>query len=323
MKKTLEPDCERRENSVKEDLYLENTRRIISKVSRIGIGMNLVLTIGKLAAGILGYSQAMISDAVHSLSDVFGSAVVLIGGKISSRAADEEHPYGHERFECIASMIVGNTLFFAAVLILWTAGKSLFHPSDIRIPSALPLIAAVVSIVTKEGLYQYTNRYAQKINSVSLKASAKDHRSDALSSIGSLAGIAGARLGFPVLDPVAGIVISFFIFRSSFEIFRDTADQVLDTACPKETEERFRSEIEEIGGISHIDDIRTRQFSSRIYVEVEISMPGDMSLFETHQKAKDIHDTLERENPEIKHIMVHVNPAEEKVHDIPEIKKEK
>lgn len=294
-------------------------KQIIYHVSLVSIIWNLFLSAFKLAAGIFGPSRALISDAIHSLSDVMGSLIVMLGARISGRAPDENHPYGHERYECIASTILGNILIVCAFMIFWSGLKLLMHPDQIAVPSLLPLAAAAVSIAVKEALYHYTIHYAHKLDSVSLKASAWDHRSDALSSVGTLAAVIGARLGFPILDPIASMIIAILIFRVAFNIFRETVDKVVDKSCPKEYEIQLAQEIRELGGIEHIDLIRTRQFASKVYVEIEFTMPGSLTLNVAHAKAKEVHDALEHLHPEIKHCMVHVNPDSEDTHDIPNI----
>jgi len=177
---------------------------------------NLILSIFKFLAGIYGHSHAMLSDSIHSMSDVISTVIVMIGVHFSSMKEDNEHPYGHERMECIAAMILSVLLVFTGLQIGYNSLLSLFDTQTIMIPSMIALIASVVSILTKEMMYWYTRFHAKKIHSSALMADAYHHRSDALSSIGSLVGIAGAMLGYTFLDPLAGIVICVFILILSF-----------------------------------------------------------------------------------------------------------
>ena len=183
--------------------------KIASKVSLVSIIGNLILSVFKLLAGILAHSGAMVSDAVHSASDVFSSIIVIIGVKFSSKDSDREHPYGHERFECVAAIILSVVLFITGLAIGVGTIRDIIggHYESLAIPGMLALVAAIVSIIAKEAMYRYTKIYAKRIDSSALMADAWHHRSDALSSIGALIGIAGARIGYPVLDPIARIVI--------------------------------------------------------------------------------------------------------------------
>lgn len=208
-------------------------RKVVKKLSLVGILGNIVLSAFKLIAGIFGHSGAIISDAVHSLSDVFATLIAYIGVVLSKRAPDKEHPYGHERFESIASLLLGIILTITGFGIGYVGIKTLIHFKDIEIiiPTILPLIAAIVSILMKEGMFWYTMYYAKKLNSTAFKADAWHHRSDALSSIGSFIGIGAAKLGFPIMDPIASIIICLFIFKVAFDIIKNSIRQMLDTSC--------------------------------------------------------------------------------------------
>lgn len=300
----------------KKDKYLGmSSEQVIYRVSRVSIASNALLSALKLAAGIVGHSAAMVSDACHSASDVLGTLIVIIGAHFSGKKPDKDHPYGHERLECVASLLLSDILAVIGVAIGYAGIRKLMHPEDIVIPTMLPLIIAVVSIVTKELLYQYTIHAAKRINSVSLKAEAWHHRSDALSSIGSFAGILGARLGYPVLDPVASIIIAVFILKVSVDIFRETIDKLVDKKGPDEFEDRLTQEILSVDGVMHIDSFQTRQFGSKMYADIEITADGTLPLYEAHKIASRVHRLLEESNPELKHCTVHVNPDEELQHD--------
>lgn len=287
---------------------MEQTAMHVSKVS---ILVNLLLSAGKLAAGILGSSGAMISDAIHSASDVFSTIIVMIGIKISGKGADREHPYGHERMECVAAILLAAVLAVTGFEI-GTAGLDKIISGNydtLRIPGISALAAAVISVAAKEWMYWYTRFYAKKINSSALMADAWHHRSDALSSIGAFIGILGARMGFPVLDPVASVVICLFILKAAYDIFKDAIDKMVDTACDPVIEEELRDFVLKQDGVLGIDLLRTRTFGSRIYVDVDIRADGSLPLRDAHLIADRVHDEIEKNFEQVKHIMVHVNPA--------------
>ena len=292
--------------AVSEEEYNRTVRRV-SVISMIG---NLCLAAFKFFAGIAGKSSAMISDAVHSSSDIVGSFIVLVGAKLSGKEADKGHPYGHERFESIASILLAFILFLAGFNLIRDGLKKIISGSYTGAPSPglIALAAAIISIVVKEAMYWFTILQSRRINSDSLKAEAWHHRSDALSSIGSLIGIAGARMGFPVLDPLAGILISLFILKAALDIFLQTIDKLTDHACSPELEERIRTCVESCSDVKKIDLLRTREFGRRVYVDLEISMDGSIPLSQAHETAEQVHDLLEKSFPQLKHVMVHVNP---------------
>ena len=217
--------------------------KVAMKVSFVSIVANVILSVFKLFAGIFAHSGAMISDAVHSASDVFSTIVVIIGIRISSRKSDKEHPYGHERMECVAAIVLATILAVTGLGIGYgAAGKILSGDyADIVVPGRLALVAAAASIAVKESMYWYTRFNAKKIDSSALMADAWHHRSDALSSVGALVGIAGARLGFPVCDAAASLCICFFIAKASYDIFKDAVDKMVDKACDEATETELKN----------------------------------------------------------------------------------
>ena len=252
----------------------------------------------------------MISDAVHSASDVVSSFIVIIGVRLSGKAPDKDHPYGHERFECVAAIILAMLLAIVGAEIGLAAIKSIREGSDsLTVPGTLALIAAVVSIIVKEAMFWYTRAAAIRIRSTALKADAWHHRSDALSSVGALIGIGGAMLGYPILEPIASIVICLFIFKVAVDVFKGAIDQMVDHRCDDETEEQLRSCIQRQEGVQGVDLLQTRMFGSRIYVDIEIRVDGSLRLIEAHEIAEQVHDAIEEAFPSVKHVMVHVNPA--------------
>ena len=288
-------------------------QRIVNKMSLMGILGNVALAAFKLTAGIIGKSGAMVSDAAHSLSDVVATLIAYIGVRLSRQEEDANHPYGHERLECVASLILSLILAGTGIGVGYSGIRKLFlvHETP-EIPTLLPLIAAVVSIVVKEGMFRYTMHYARKLDSSAFKADAWHHRSDAMSSVGAFAGIGLARLGFPIMDPIAGLVIAVLILKVAFDIFKDAIAKMLDTSVGKDFERSVRKFIEEQPDVRHIDVLRTRQFGNRIYVDLEIAVRRDMSLVEAHNIAENVHRNVEKEFPNVKHIMIHVNPEREK-----------
>lgn len=290
---------------------MENSSSQAVKISRISILVNLLLSAGKLAAGLLAHSGAMISDAVHSASDVFSTFVVIIGVKLSGKEEDREHPYGHERMECVAAVILSGVLLATGLIIGWEGVQKILSGRDtLEAPGLLAVIAAAVSILVKELLFRYVRSHARRLDSTALMAEAWHHRSDALSSIGALAGILGARAGFPVLDPLASVVICVFIAKAAYDIFRDAMDKMVDHSCDEETEDAIRLCAVEQEAVERIDLLRTREFGNRIYIEMEIAVNGDLPLRQAHAVAETIHDEIEKRFPKVKHIMIHVNPTE-------------
>lgn len=281
------------------------------QVSMVSILVNVVLSVGKFAAGVFAASGAMISDAVHSASDVFSTFVVIVGIRLSGKKADAEHPYGHERMECVAAIVLAVILALTGLEIGAGGMQKILggRYEELAIPGVAALAAALVSIAVKEGMYWYTRFYAKKIHSSALMADAWHHRSDSLSSVGAFVGILGARLGFPVMDALASVGICVMILKAAYDIFKDAIDKMVDKACDAETEERLRKLVSAQEGVKGVDSLRTRTFGSRIYVDVEILADGNLSLYESHDIAERVHDEIEANFKEVKHIMVHVNPC--------------
>lgn len=273
---------------------------------------NIVLTLFKAAAAVIAHSGAMLSDAVHSASDIVSDLIVLAGLRFSEREPDEGHPYGHERFECVASILLSVILALVGGGIGLGAVRSIAGGdySAMAVPGALALAAAIVSIVVKEGMFRFARHYARRFSSTALEAEAWHHRSDALSSVGALIGIAGARLGVPVMEPIASLVICLFILLAAVRIFRDAIDRMVDHACEPAFEAELRGFAEAQPGVLCVDMLHTRMFGSRVYVDLEISADASLTLAEAHAIAERVHTGIEQAYPRVKHIMVHVNPAE-------------
>ena len=298
---------------MKREQQIQTAEQTAMRVSAVSIVGNIILSLFKLMAGIVAHSGAMISDAVHSASDVFSSIVVIIGVKLSAKASDKEHPYGHERMECVAAVILAGILLATGLGIGLEAVKNIVSRDyqSLVVPGILAEIAAIVSIVSKEAMYQYTRWNAKKIDSSALMADAWHHRSDAMSSVGAFIGILGARLGFPILDPIASVAICVLIVKASVDIFRDAIDKMVDHSCDEATEESMREVIMGVKGVKGIDLLQTRLFGSKMYVDIEISADGTIPLDEAHDIAENVHHSIEKNFKNVKHCMVHVNPVNE------------
>lgn len=287
--------------------------RVAKRVAFITILQNALLSVFKLIAGVVAHSNAMISDAIHSASDVFSTIIVLIGVKLASKESDKEHPYGHERLECVAAIVLAMVLLVTGIEIGKQAVKDIVAGSysTLQVPGTLALVAAIVSIVVKEIMYWYTRYNAKIIDSSALMADAWHHRSDALSSVGALIGIGGAMLGYPVMDSIASLVIFVFIAKAAYDIFKDAVDKMVDHSCDEKTEDALRKCVLSHSEVKDIDLLQTRIFGNKIYVDVEIQVDGTYMLQESHRIAEEVHESIEENFPKVKHIMVHVNPAKE------------
>lgn len=302
----------KKENAV---LSEKQKKHAFKSVTVVSVFSNIFLAALKLIAGMIGHSSAMLSDAVHTLSDVLTTLIACIGVCLSRKEADQEHPYGHERFECVASMLLAMMLFVTGIGIGWGCIGAIANQSYLEQaqPSLLAVVGAVASIVVKEGMFWYTMYYAKKLNSGAFKADAWHHRSDALSSVGALAGIIGARHGFLISDQIASMIICIIILCVAIGVFKDAMEKMLDTSCGEQFETELKKVVSDFSQSIHqeigVDLIRTRKFGEKIYVEMEISMNGDLRLKDAHSIAENLHDHIENQYPDIKHVMIHVNPA--------------
>ncbi|NFN88582.1 cation transporter [Clostridium sporogenes] len=290
---------------------MDNRERLTigNKVSKITIIANVILSFIKVLFGIIGNSAATIADGIHSLSDVLSTIAVIIGLKISSKPADKNHPYGHEKLEAITSKLLASILFLTALFIGYS-GIKIIISKDFSIPSKITIYIAILSIITKEWMYRYTLKAANKINSTALKADAWHHRSDSFSSIGTLIGIVGARLKYPILDPIASLVICIFIIKVSIDIYKTSINQLVDHCADEKTIHMITKQIKSIKEVERIDELKTRLHGSKLYVDVEIALDYSLSLKESHSIAEKVHDRIEASNNNIIHCMIHVNPYE-------------
>jgi cation diffusion facilitator family transporter len=279
------------------------------KVTIQSILWNIFLTIIKIFAGIFGKSSAMISDGLHSASDIISSVGVLIGNKIAKTPNDKEHNYGHEKAETLVSFLLSILLIIVSLKIGWGALQSLFNLDSVQVPTALPLIVSIISIGIKEYQYRITIRIANKINSPSLKADAWHHRSDALSSIAAFIGIGGAMLGFKALDPIASIVVALFVAKVGFDILKDSTNELMDYSIDDEQEEQIRKIAEKIDGVINLGELRTRKHGAMAYVDLTICVNKDLTVLEGHELAHKIEKYIINEMKFVKGITVHVEPC--------------
>ncbi len=284
---------------------------VMRRVSLVTILGNVVLSAVKLFAGIWGGSGAMISDAVHSFSDVLTTAIAFFGVHLSKKEADQRHPYGHERFECVASLLLGAILLATGAGIGKAGLEKIFAANHeaLAIPRAIALAAAIISIVSKEAMYWYTRHYANILNSPAFMADAWHHRSDAFSSVGSLIGIAGAMVGFPIMDSIASVVICLFILKVSYDILKDAIVKMLDTSCGEDYEKALTDYVAAQEDVVQVDVLHSRMFGNKTYIDMELQVDGDLPLREAHAIAERIHDDVEARFSDIKHITIHLNPA--------------
>ena len=291
-----------------------NREKEIYKLTLWGSLVNFLLLVFKFVAGFLGNSAAMIADAVHSLSDFITDIIVILFVRVSSMPKDENHHYGHGKYETLATAIIGVILFAVGVGILVNAVEAIidfFHGKELAAPNIWALGAAAVSIVFKEALYQYTVYKGKNLNSNAVTANAWHHRSDALSSIGTLLGISGAMfLGekWRVLDPIAAFLVSIFILKVAIELTKTSLEELLEKSLPKKTQEKILNIIHSFPEVKSPHNLRTRHIGSNIAIEFHIRMDGNLSLNEVHEITKRMENALKAEFGPLTHIGIHMEP---------------
>lgn len=287
----------------------EEAEKIALSVSNWSILSNILLTGLKLLAGFVANSAAMISDAIHTASDVLSTLVVIVSVKIANKKSDSDHQYGHERFESLGSLILAIMLLATGLAIGWGGVKTLWKPSNsLTVPGTLALYAAILSIIVKEAMYWYTIVAAKKINSTALKADAWHHRSDALSSIGALLGIGAAQLGYPLGDPVASLLICLCIIKTAWDIGKDAVEKLTDKSCDPETVKAMCSVAAAQKGVIAVKELKTRLFGTKAYTDITIACDGNLTLHDAHHIGEEVHLAIERNFPQVKHCNVHVDP---------------
>ena len=293
----------------------ENTReREIYKITLVGSAVNFLLLVFKFAAGILGHSAAMIADAVHSLSDFVTDIIVLVFVRLSNKPRDKDHDYGHGKYETLATAIIGAILFLVGLGILYKGALSIVSfakGQPLEVPGNIALIAALLSIVIKEALYRYTVIKGRGLNSQAVMANAWHHRSDALSSIGTAVGIGGAVLlgkNWAVLDPIAAVVVSFFILKVAVKLFIPCMEELLEKSLPEETEKEIEDLVRSFDGVSDPHNLRTRKIGNYFAIEIHVRMNGELSLSQTHRIATDIENALKQCYGKGTFVGIHVEP---------------
>ncbi|AKL94913.1 cation diffusion facilitator family transporter [Clostridium aceticum] len=278
------------------------------RVSIISLVINIFLTVIKAFIGVLAGSTALVADAFHSASDLFGTIILLQGLKIAHKPPDASHPYGHHRAETITSKILAIILILTAVGIGYEALKVLQDPG-ITPPDSMAIYIALVSIISKEALYRYTVKIGRKINSPAVIADAWHNRSDAFSSIAALIGITGARFGYTVMDPLAGIFVSILILKTGISIYKQAILTLMDTAPSKEVLEQIREAAFQAKGIKEVQDIRVRQYGSKLIVDMKVCVNPNITVEEGHGAAARAKENLMKSNYDIQDVLIHVNPC--------------
>lgn len=294
----------------------EKTReKGIFRVTITGSLVNFFLVVFKFVAGFVGHSSAMIADAVHSLSDFVTDIIVLLFVRISGKPEDKDHDYGHGKYETLATALIGSILLLVGVGILWDGGSKILdfiNGEPLSSPGIFALVAAIISIILKEILYRYTIIEGKRLNSQAVVANAWHHRSDALSSIGTAIGIGGAILlgeHWRVLDPIAAVIVSFFIIKVAIQLVIPCMEELLEKSLPDEVEKEIVDIVTSFAGVSEPHNLRTRRIGSYYAIEVHIRMDGGITLNEAHHKATAIEQKLREKYGKGTHIGIHVEPV--------------
>ncbi|GAB4352368.1 MAG: cation diffusion facilitator family transporter [Gammaproteobacteria bacterium] len=298
------------------EIASEATRyQVARRVTLVGAVVNLVLAGMKVVLGVIGQSQALIADGVHSLSDLVSDGVVLVASKHGSREPDPEHPYGHGRIETLATVAVGMLLFAVTLGLLYDTATRLFEPDRLLHPGAVALIAAVFSVLSKEALTQYTLAAARRIRSSLLKANAWHHRSDAVSSVVVIIGIGGSMAGLPYLDAVAAIVVAMMIAKIAWDLSWGGIRELIDTGLDDETVERIRQVIMSVEGVSALHMLRSRRMGAEALVDVHIILEDPfVSVSEGHQISETVRVRLVQELEDVEDVTVHIDPEDDERH---------
>ena len=298
-------------------MKLTEREKAIYQVTWAGSFVHFLLVIFKFIAGILGHSAAMIADAVHSLSDFATDIVVLIFTRISNKPQDKNHDYGHGKYETLATAIIGIVLFAVGASICWNglqAIQTVWQGGRLPAPGMLAFAGAIISIVSKELIYRYTIHVGRKINSSAVIANAWHHRSDAFSSIGTAIGIGGAIVlgeSWSVLDPMAAVVVSFFIMKVAVQLLKPCVDELTEKSLPDEIEKEICLIAENTPGVSAIHNLRTRRIGNHYAIEMHVRMDGHLTLYEAHAKASVIENKLKEKYGNETHVGIHVEPVKD------------
>jgi cation diffusion facilitator family transporter len=286
--------------------------RASRRVTWTSVVLNLVLTTAQVIVGIVGHSQALVADGVHTLSDLITDGMVLLAIRHSAKAADDEHPYGHARIETAVTLALGIMLAAVAAGIAWRAGhRWLFDPNPFTVPSMMTLWVALLTLAVKEGLYRYTARTAARYGSAMLRANAWHHRSDAISSLVVVAGIGGARFGYAYLDAVAAIVVSLLIARIGIGLGWQALRELIDTGLDLEDRDAIRGVIQDVSGVKALHLLRTRRMGGQAFVDVHIRVDRTLSVSEGHQIGEVVRRRLIQQIAPVSDVMVHIDTEED------------
>lgn len=285
-----------------------NRKEEAKKLTMISMGTNFLLSGLKITSGVVGHSSVIIADGVDSLSDLLITFVAYLGVSVAQKEPDEEHPYGHERFEAIFGKIMAIFIVGVAMGIFYSAYQDFKNPDPLT-PTMFPMIVAIISIGTKIALSRYSMSIARKIQADVFIADAKNFQNDSISSIGSLIGIYLAQQGFTYFQPIFTVLIGFFVFRVGFILYTRSVNDLTDMAASKKQIDEIKKIIYSVEGVKSIDMLKTRRHGSKIFVDLEIGVDQNSTLIYSHNVAENVHLKIENQMKEVKHVMVHVNPS--------------
>ncbi|MDD5393122.1 MAG: cation diffusion facilitator family transporter [Thiothrix sp.] len=291
----------------------DSRQAVTRRVALVGMSVNIFLTIAQIIGGILTHSQALVADAMHTLSDLIGDIVVLFASHHAAKDADDKHPYGHGRIETLATVILGLLLGGVAVVIFMRAWERLAGDAPIITPEPAAMAIAALAIIGKEGLYHYTVHVAKRISSPMLKASAWHHRSDAISSVLVLLAIGGAQLGFPWLDAVAAIMVAVMIFYMAFQLIAESTSELVDTGLDPQEVQDIRDFICAMNGVESLHLLRTRRMGGRVLADVHLQVDGRISVSEGHHIGETVMYRLRRHFPNISDVVIHIDPEDDEI----------
>jgi len=281
------------------------------RITLIGLVVNLLLGVGKIIVGIIAHSQSLVADGIHSLSDLATDVMVIFAAKHAHREADEEHPYGHGRIETAMTVALGAVLILVAAGIAWDAVGRLFDPDKLLVPGKLALLAALVSVLAKEGLYHYTMMVARRLRSGMLRANAWHHRSDAVSSIVVMIGVAGTMAGLPYLDAIAAVIVGFMVAKIGWELAWRSLQELIDTALDERELQRIRDAIRDVRGVRALHMLRSRMSGGDALLDVHIQVDPTLSVSEGHQIGEKVRQTLINDIDAVADVTVHIDPEDD------------
>lgn len=281
------------------------------RVTLVGLVVNLLLGIGKILIGIAAHSQSLVADGIHSLSDLATDVMVIFAAKHAHREADEEHPYGHGRIETVMTVALGAVLVLVAIGIAWDAAHRLFNPEELLVPGMLALVGALVSVLAKEALYHYTMVVARRLRSKMLRANAWHHRSDAISSIVVMIGVAGTMAGLPYLDAIAAVIVGFMVAKIGWDLAWRSLQELIDTALDEEELQRIRDAIRDVKGVRALHMLRSRMSGGDALVDVHIQVDPTLSVSEGHQIGEKVRQTLINDIDSVADVTVHIDPEDD------------